>query len=205
MTDARETGDNRNRSNRRAASPRPATPRIPPVEKESWTPDQRALLEPFAQAGRLYNVFKTMAHHPDLARDWLTFGSHILRRNAMPPRDREIVILRIGWLCRAEYEWAQHVRIGKSVGLSDDDLRRIGQGPSAAGLAELDRLLLAATDELHADACIGDATWHALAKHYDTKQLMDLVFTVGQYNLVSMALNSFGVPLDEGLDGFPNQ
>jgi hypothetical protein len=63
-------------------------------------------------------------------------------------------------------------------------------------------LLVRATDELHADACLSDATWQALSATYNQQQLMDLVFTVGQYNLVSMALNSFGVQLDDDLEGF---
>jgi alkylhydroperoxidase family enzyme len=182
--------------------PRPQKPRIEPVKKESWTPEQRKLLEPFEKANQLYNVFTTMANHPALASDWLTFAGHILRRNSLPPRDREILILRIGWLCQSEYEWAQHVRIGKTTEITDDDIRRISAGPDDPTLGENDRLLLQAVDELHADACLSNATWNALAGRYDTRQLMDLVFTVGQYNLVSMALNSFGVQLDEGLEGF---
>lgn len=183
--------------------PRLAQPRIPPVPREEWTPEQEALLEPLERQRRLYNVFMTMANHPDLARDWLTFADHILRRCTLPRRDREILILRIGWLCGAEYEWAQHTRIGKAVGLTDDDLQHIQEGPQAAGASEHDRLLLQAVDELRANAFVSDGTWTPLAQIYDTKQLMDLVFTVGQYNLVSMALNTFGVQLDPGLEGFP--
>jgi 4-carboxymuconolactone decarboxylase len=183
--------------------PQLARPRIAPVEKEYWTPEQKAILEPFERQKRLYNVFSTVANHPDLARDWLVFANHVLRKCTLPPRDREILILRIGWLCGAEYEWAQHTRIGKAVGLTDDDLKHIQQGPDAAGLSKNDRLLLKATDELHHDSFISDETWNALAQTYDTKQMMDLVFAVGQYNLVSMALNSFGVQLDPGLEGFP--
>jgi 4-carboxymuconolactone decarboxylase len=182
--------------------PHLSKPRIPPVQKEHWTPEQKAILEPLERQKRLYNVFSTMANHPDLARDWLVFANHVLRKCTLPPRDREILILRIGWLCGAEYEWAQHVRIGKAVGLSDDDLKHIQQGPRAAGASQHDRLLLKAVDELHADSFIGDDTWDALAATYDTRQMMDLVFAVGQYNLVSMALNSFGVQLDPGLEGF---
>jgi alkylhydroperoxidase family enzyme len=183
--------------------PRLTKPRIPPVEKARWTPEQKAILEPLERQGRLYNVFATMANHPDLARDWLTFANHVLRKSTLPPRDREILILRIGWLCGAEYEWAQHTRIGKSVGLTDEDLVHIRRGPDAAGATRHDRLLLRAVDELHNDSFIGDETWNALAKTYDTKQMMDLVFAVGQYNLVSTALNTFGVQLDPGLEGFP--
>ena len=74
--------------------------------------------------------------------------------------------------------------------------------PDAKGWSDADRLLLKATDELHADAHVSDATWKGLPKHFNTQQLMDIVFTIGQYNLVSMALNSFGVQADPGLPGF---
>ncbi len=86
--------------------------------------------------------------------------------------------------------------------MSDAEIRSAKTGPDTPGLAEFDRLLLRATDELHADAHVSDATWAGLCEHLSTEQLMDLVFTVGQYNLVSMALNSFGVQLDEGLPGW---
>jgi 4-carboxymuconolactone decarboxylase len=182
--------------------PRLAKPRIPPVPRESWTTAEATLLGPLERRGRVYNVLTTMANHPDLARDWLTFATHVLRNSTLPPRDREILILRIGWLCGSEYEWAQHVRLGKREGLGEDDLRHIRQGPGAASASPHDRLLLKAVDELHADAFITDDTWNSLCESYDTRQMMDLVFAVGQYALVSMALNSFGVQLDPGLEGF---
>jgi alkylhydroperoxidase family enzyme len=179
-------------------------PRIAPVAKQSWTPEQEALLRPLEQAGRLYNIFATLANHPPLYRDWLTFARYILSRSTLPARDREIVILRIGWLCQAEYEWAQHVRIGRDAGLTDEDFRRIAAGPEAESNAH-EQALLRATDELHCDARISDETWNRLARSYSTQQLMDLVFTVGQYNLVSMALKTFDVELDAGLEGFPKR
>lgn len=174
-------------------------PRIAPVEKDEWSPAQRELLEPYERAGRLYNVFKTLANHPDLARDWLKFATYILQRNSLPPRDREILILRIGWLCQADYEFAQHTRIGKTVGMSDDEIARLRKQNETTGWSEHERLLIRATDELHAHAMIDDATWQGLRATYDQRQMMDLVFTVGQYHLVSMALNSFGVQLDPDL------
>lgn len=164
---------------------------------------QRELLPSFDEAGTLYNVYTTMANHPDLMRDWIVFASHVLRRSTLPEKDRETLILRIGWLCQSEYEWAQHVRVGKGVGLTDIDIARIIDGPDAKGLSKTHRLLIQATDELHKDAFISDATWNALNEIYTTEQMMDIVFAVGEYNLVSMALNSFGVQLDEGLIGFP--
>ena len=114
-----------------------------------------------------------------------------------------MLILRIGYLCGSEYEWGQHTRIARGVGLSDEEIVRVTEGPVAAGWSSFDRSLLRAADELHRDAYISDRTWAELGARYDTKQLMDVVFTVGEYNLVSMALKTFGVPLDEGVEGFP--
>jgi len=187
---------------RKGHRPRLAKPRIAPVDTAKMAAEQQKILAPYERSGRIYNVFTTMANHPDLARDWLTFATHILRNSTLPARDREILILRIGWLCDSEYEFAQHARIAKNIGMNDDDLRHIAAGPQATGLSEHERYLLTAADELHADSFLTDGTWNALAKTYDTRQMMDVVFTVGQYTMVSMALNSFGVQLDEGLPGF---
>ena len=117
----------------RRGRPRLDNPRIEPVDNNDWNDAQRAVFERIEQAGRMYNVHKTLANHPALARDWLKFGTYILRDNLLPPREREILILRIGCLCDAEYEMAQHARIGKRAGLTDDDLRRIAEGPDCAG------------------------------------------------------------------------
>lgn len=179
-----------------------ATPRLDPIQPEEWTDEIKKILQPNVEKGTVFNIFKTLSHHPDLFRRWLVFGNHVLFKSTLPPRERELIILRIGWLCEAEYEWAQHVLIGKEAGLTAEEIDRIKAGPNARGWSEADKLLLQATDELRKDAFITDTTWNGLCQHFDTKQLMDVVFAVGQYNLVSMALNTLGVQLDDGLEGF---
>jgi alkylhydroperoxidase family enzyme len=176
-------------------------PRVEPLPESEWTEQARATIEPTrAMAnGRVFNIFSTLAHYPDLLKRWMVFANHVLVKSTLPPRERELLILRIGWLCRAEYEWSQHVLIGRAVGLSDADIDRIADGPDAPGWSPADATLLRAVDELHGDAFLSDATWQALAERYSTQQIMDVIFTVGQYALVSMALNSLGVQLDEGL------
>jgi alkylhydroperoxidase family enzyme len=174
-------------------------PRIPLLAPEQIDAETRERLG----TGPLLNIFRTLAHHPKLLKRWLVFGSHVLGRSTLGARERELAILRIGYLCRSAYEWGQHVQIGLGSGLTQAEIDRIAKGADAPGWSDLDRAILRATDELHADAFIGDATWAALAQHYDTQQLMDLVFAVGQYNLVSMALNSFGVQPEPGLPAFP--
>ncbi|HEV8482804.1 MAG TPA: carboxymuconolactone decarboxylase family protein [Blastocatellia bacterium] len=159
-------------------------------------------MESLRRDGQIYNIFGTLARHPLLLKRWLVFGSHILSKSTLPAREREIAILRMGWLCRAEYEWGHHVAIGKNAGLSADDLDRVAKGPDASGLDPFESTLIRAVDELHANSFIGDSTWRALAERYTTEQLMDLLFTAGQYKMVSMVLNSLGVQLEEGFEGF---
>ena len=177
-------------------------PRIKALEADEWSEAAGEIMQPLVAQGRIFNIFKTLANHPELARRWLVFGNHILGKSTLSERDRELVILRIGYLCQSGYEWGQHVLIARQAGMSDDEIRLAKTGPDTAGVTELDRLLLQATDELHSDAHITDDTWQGLAENYSTEQMMDLVFTVGQYNLVSMALNSFGVQADKGLPGW---
>lgn len=177
-------------------------PRIPPVPESVWSDEQKAVFGNAKMGGRILNIFKTLANHPALGKRWLVFANHILGKSTLSVRDREILILRIGWLCQAGYEWGQHVVIGKAAGMTNADMERIKVGADAPGWTHTEALLIKATDELHADAFISDATWKALAANYNTQQMMDIVFTVGQYNLVSMALNSFGVQLDDGIKGF---
>ncbi len=177
-------------------------PRIPALEQDQWSDAAREVLKPFAGQDEILNIFKTLANHPDLMRRWLVFANHVLGKSTLAVRERELLILRIGYLCRSGYEWGQHVLIARAAGMSDAEIRSAKTGPDTPGLAELDRLLLQAADELHADAHVSDATWKGLEAHLSTQQLMDVVFTVGQYNLVSMALNSFGVQADDELPGW---
>src|SRR5882724_10981870 len=150
--------------------------------------------------GRDLNLFKILMNHPTLVRRWTVFAGHVLRKQTLPVRDRELLILRIGWLNQAEYEWAQHVEIAKRAGITEAEIERVQEGPKA-GWSAHEAALLQAADDLFENSVVSDATWAALAAKYSTEQMMDAVFTVGQYNMVSWALNSFGVPLDDFLPG----
>lgn len=150
--------------------------------------------------GQVFNIFKVLINHPKLAKRWTVFAGHILQKQTVPFRERELLILRIGWLNQAEYEWAQHVEIAKRGGITEAEIENIKQGPKA-GWNEHEAALLQAADDLFNDSVVSDATWATLSKKYSTQQMLDVVFTIGQYNLVSWALNSCGVPLDDFLPG----
>jgi len=177
-------------------------PRINPIHEEDWSEEKKEALGQQEIKGKVANIFRTLANHEKLAKRWMVFANHILFKSTLSDRDREILILRIGWLCKSEYEWGQHVIIGKRAGLTDNEIACIKEGASADSWSRHEGLLIKAADELYGDAFVSDKTWQGLTDTYSDQQMMDLVFTCGQYNLVSMALNSFGVQLDEDISGF---
>ena len=93
-------------------------PRLAPLPPETWD-DENCVR---CSAGSTLNIFATLAHHPKLMKRWMVFGNHVLAKSTLPPRDREILILRTGWNCRAPYEWGQHVAIRVGIGITDDDV-----------------------------------------------------------------------------------
>jgi 4-carboxymuconolactone decarboxylase len=140
-----------------------------------------------------------LAHYPPLAKAFLTLNKHVAADSTLTARERELLILRISWLRKSEYEFVQHVILGRRAGLTGEELERIQIGPDATAWSEADAGLLRVADELHADACIGPETWIKLSARYTTRQIMDMVFLVGCYEVLAMAIKSFGIPLEPGV------
>jgi 4-carboxymuconolactone decarboxylase len=181
-------------------------PRIKPLGESAWTADQQKLIIKYKMPdGHFPNILTTLANHPKFLDKYLVMADYIAKESTLPPREREILILRTGWLCRSEFEMGWHTLIGKSAGLTNEEIKRIAKGPKAVGWNSFEATLILAADELYYNTFITDATWNALAKRYNQQQLMDLVFTAGQYNFIAMFLNSFGVQLDEGVPKFPGK
>lgn len=177
---------------------RVSEPRIPPLSDDEIPHIIQRIF-----AGRpVLNIFRTLAHHPDLMERWLVFGNHVLARSTLEPRHREMAILRIAWLCGSDYAWGQHALIALASGLTQEDIDNIPLGAGSSRWTALERGIISATDELHAEACVSDTTWQQLAL-LDVQQRLDLIFAVGQYRLVSMALNTLGVVVDPGLPALP--
>jgi 4-carboxymuconolactone decarboxylase len=175
-------------------------PRLPPLAEGDWSEEQQALLMPLRRNGRVYNIFATLARHPKLLKRWLPFANHLLFKSSLAARDRELLILRVAWLARSRYEWGQHVAIAAREGLSAAEIERVAAGPEAAGWSAEEKALLAAAAELWETAALSAASWVALKRRFGEQEIMDLVFTVGGYVMLAMALNSFGVALDPGVE-----
>ena len=154
------------------------------------------------RSGRASHILGIFSWHPDLAKAWFTFNNHLFH-SALLEAGPELVTVRIGWVRRGGSEWAQHVRMAKSAGIWDEEVDAIMAGPDSPVWGPRDTALLRAVDEIAADRYVSDQTWKRLTEDFDRQQLMDLVFTIGAYDLMAMAFNTFGLELDPGLTGFP--
>jgi alkylhydroperoxidase family enzyme len=186
-------------------SHRPDAPRLPPLRAEEKDNQAHELLDEFQLPNaEAVNIFDTLVRHPGLFRRWMPFAGKLLT-GKLPARDRELLILRTAWHCRSPYEWGQHVRLAKVAGISDDEIERVVGSPDEHDWAPFDRTLLTAVDELHADACITDRSWAALAERYDERQLIEVPMLVGHYHMVAFALNSLGVQREPGVADLPDE
>lgn len=181
-------------------SERPSEPRIQPVGDDS-----EALGRRFGDGGpRPINVSRTIARHPGVFEPWSQLARYLAMDGTLPAREREIVVLRVGWRAQAVYEFGQHTLFGRRAGLTDDEIRavtaEIGSGPWTDG----ERDLLGMVDELMDDDCVSEATWRRLADRWSPEQLIELVLLAGFYRMVSSSLNTFGVQLEEGVPGWPS-
>jgi alkylhydroperoxidase family enzyme len=148
-------------------------------------------------------VGRTLAQHPKMNQARGPRANFINRVSKLQPKHREMFILRIGWNCRSEYEWAQHVG---SVGRAREhglEPRRIAEGADASGWDPLERAILRAVDELYRDGSISDANWAGMASSFGPDLLMSGVFTAASYRATSMVLNTLGVQLEPGDERFP--
>jgi alkylhydroperoxidase family enzyme len=188
----------------RPSAPRLSAPRIVPVPVSSLTPEQRtAVAGQIRPDGSLLNLYATLANHPKLYTPRLRFGSYLQRESLLDPETRELAIMRTAWNINAAYEWSHHVEAAKAAGLTDDQIARIARGPSAGGWTEKQRAVLQAADELRREAFVSDATWQTLARHYDMKERIEIVYTVGGYTMTGLAINSFGIQLEPGYPAMP--
>jgi alkylhydroperoxidase family enzyme len=146
------------------------------------------------------NALGTLAHHPELTTAFHTFNGYILFASTLTARQRELLILRVATVRESSYEWAQHSVLAADAGLDTTEIARIAEGPDAPGWSDLDRAMLSAVDELIGAGLIADATWELLRTELGEQQLMDLVFTVGAYEILAMAFRTFGVELDDDLE-----
>ena len=172
-------------------------PRIPPLPAIEWSAEQRALVERYAPEVRIGNAFRTMLRVPELVEAVMPFVLFTSIDSTLPPRHRELLILRTAWLCQSSYLWADHAPTARTAGITPAELRRIAEGPDAAGWDPFEATLLRLADELYVNSSVRDVTWNALAGRYDLYNLFDAVMAVNETTLIAMLYNSWGVQPDD--------
>ena len=188
---------------------RPTEPRLPLVTDIDPESEVGQIMDgAMTIDGQPLNIFGMLAHHPKLFKRFNLMGGFLLNKGVLPEREREIVILRVGWQAKAVYEFGQHTLIGRRCGLTDEEIAALasddpaGDGKPDWNATDLD--LIALADELCADDCVSDETFAKLAERWNEMEIVELVVCAGFYRLVSGFLNTMGVPLDASVPSWPS-
>ena len=164
--------------------------RIPPLLPEAFSVEQAEV----AKGKESLNFARVFVQNPGVYRAFIPFAEQLFLRSSLPPREREILILRALELCDESYDLSHHLIIARDVGMGDPEIEAARQGSD--GLPDFEQTLTRAAAELVHDQCISDPTWQALAERYSVKQLMEDVFLVGLYVMMAMGTKSFGIQLE---------
>ena len=175
--------------------------RLPYLTPDDLDPDDRDLVE------RDSNLVKITAYTPGGARAFNRLGGWIRSSSTLDARLREMAILRVGVLARADYEYTHHIELGMQFGMSEADVRAVAEGPGAAGLGEIEELVLRAADEITLDGAMAADTFAALHRHLDGEQMVEFTLAVSYYNAVTRFLKTFEIDVEDDylhyLDDFP--
>jgi alkylhydroperoxidase family enzyme len=196
----------------------PGNERLRPLDQEEWADEVRAALAPTISAvaamearggtrerarDKPLNILLVLAHNARLLPPFLQWAATLAVEGALDRRDAELLALRTAWNCHSDFEWGHHVEYARGFGLRDDEIARVPRGAAAIGWSAAQAVLLRVADELHASTTLAEATWRDLEAHFDPAQLVEIVMTVGQYTMLSMVANSFGVEVEPGLEPLP--
>lgn len=166
---------------------------LKPVPDLEWPPAIESLRQGFA--GQL-NVYRVMAHHPDLLAAWAPLREQVVRKNSLSPRLQELVVLRTAHHGRSAYERAHHVKRGREAGLAAWEIEATGLADASSRFSGIEAEVIGTVDELHSQACISPARLQRLADRMEARQVLDLITLIGFYHVLAFVANTFDVPID---------
>jgi alkylhydroperoxidase family enzyme len=171
-------------------------PRLAPLDLESALAVGQAYGLPDAYAHA--TVFRVLLHHPALTERVGALLQYLMGSEVLDPVMRELAILRIGWVTGAEYEWTQHYKVAKRLGILDEEVASVRDFPHAAApRGAAGAAVLRATDEILAEATVSDHTWSLLQQHLDSDAAcVELLVAVSNWRTFAVLLNSLRVPND---------
>jgi len=167
-------------------------PRIPGIEPEALTDEQKVLVGPWSEM----NFANVVVRSPELYKAFVPLIKKVIADTNLPPRDRQVLCLRTLTLGNDVYEVTHHELISKSAGLNETEIVAMRAGTGDA-LTAFDRVLIAAAEQLVHDQRITDETWQALAERYSKEQLMEVVVLVGTYLTMAMVTRNYEIPLED--------
>jgi alkylhydroperoxidase family enzyme len=184
----------------RPGSSRPvqlSKPRVDPLPEAQWTDEHKKRVAQFVPDGaRPGNGFRTLLNVPELIDHTMSFHRYVSQNSSLPPRIRELLMLRTAWLHGSDVIWRERVPYAREAGLGND-LRRIAEGPSAAGWDGFEANLLRMADQLFRNSFVNDAVFNVMASRYNTCNLMDAGMTVADIASLALLYNALGVQPDE--------
>jgi alkylhydroperoxidase family enzyme len=172
-------------------------PRVAPLPEAQWTDEHRKRVAEFVPAGaRPGNSFRTLLNVPDLVDRTMTLYRYVSQQSSLPPRIRELLMLRTAWLHGSDTIWRERVPSARKAGLGND-LRRIAEGPTAAGWDPFEANLLRVADQLFRNSFVNDSVFNTMATRYDTCSLIEAGLTVADIASLALLYNTLGVQPDE--------
>lgn len=186
--------------------------RIDPLPAGEWSDRERQLLrgnlglaDRYLSGGAgslpIPPILGLLARRPDIGGPWLAFSGALIERGLLSPRDRELLILRVGTRTGCRYLWSQHLRMGVAAGLSQSEISAVREEtPESSIWSQRDLDLLGATDQMLDDRVVADATWRRLTGYFGEAELIELLFLIGSYICLAMVLNSVGLEAQEQED-----
>lgn len=171
-------------------------PRIPIPEDKDLPEDILGYITKARESGVAVNLSNMLLNAPASLKEFNAMGGSILFKSEFPPRSREIAVLRIGHITKAAYEWYHHVRFGKAVGVTDEEIEKIAVDGPVTTLDEEGNLLCRIADEITNDIRLSDEALAMALDRYGPRQTTELILCCCWFNLVSRFLESTGIEIE---------
>ncbi len=176
-------------------------PRIQPLTDDELKPEHNEALERLPLPFRSVNLFRTSVRAPVAMKTIMLWSKYLGNQEtcSLPWRQRELIVLRTAFLCMSGYEWSHHTYLGRQAGLEKEEVAALRDAVDNHEWNFEDQVILNAISEIVSDSHISDKTWKELSSFYSEKQVIDLIYTVGHYQMASAYANSLGIQIDDGV------
>jgi len=170
---------------------------IPMMSKEATLKIAKELHLPERLAN--LNATRIFLYSPASAGGMFTFLISMMTENTLPARTRELIILRLAWLGKSVYEFSHHAEVARELNISEEDIMGVRDPADCKSYSEIDRAVLALSDDLAHGMHVAPNTWALLQRSFSAAELNELLFTVGLWRMQACWLNAMQPPLEEGV------